>query len=372
MSYPACVRPSGSSSFRLPEPRAHARVFPAEPYISPMKYGICNLHWPTSRIVHSRRHASPRVRNSSRAPGSGPALNMHGTKAPGVALQDPATRRYRWRQAVPGFKLGMGGTPRPLSLHCVTRRCSARSVAEAALSLSVRASASTACTNVKASIIPPTQHNSCPADQSQECLRAVRRQFPRPLCAPLEIGVHRLLAAANNAPDSQASRWQLLKGSNGRGQAAECLHNPPCRELGKHASQTLPSYPAATILQCEAGHQRQKHVSADCPLVASIVTLRDSHLQKGALNTVGVTPITGAGPPRQHRRDRGLLQRGYDLFIMHINHYLMNSGGTDLFNSTLIARLRPDAHPTKIAHRIGAQGLRGQDLHCEKRGDFFH
>ena len=44
---------------------------------------------------------------------------------------------------------------------------------------------------------------------------------------------------------------------------------------------------------------------------------------------------------------RGLQQRGYDLFIMHISHHSMNAGGTDRYNSTPSARLRPHAHSTR-------------------------
>ena len=53
-------------------------------------------------------------------------------------------------------KIGLGGLPRPLSLHSVARRCSARPGGEAALSVLERAAASTACISEKASFrLPP-------------------------------------------------------------------------------------------------------------------------------------------------------------------------------------------------------------------------
>lgn len=69
---------------------------------------------------------------------------------------------------------------------------------------------------------------------------------------------------------------------------------------------------------------------------------------------------------------RGLHWRGHGLFIMRISHHLMNACGTDRYSSTPSARLRPHAHPTKIASRIGAQGLRCQSSHGAKRGELCH
>ena len=115
-----------------------------------------------------------------RAPASGPALGVRRRKAPGATVQDPATHRHCWQQAITVLTIGLGGFPPLLSLHSVARQSCARSVAEAALSLSVRTARSSACRNVKAFIKPPAKHDSCHAGQPQVCLRAVRRQCPRP------------------------------------------------------------------------------------------------------------------------------------------------------------------------------------------------
>ena len=231
-------------------------------------------------------------------PAGGPALDVRGRKAPGATVQDPATHRHCWRQAVLVPKIGLGGLPRPVSLKAAARRCSARPGAEAVLSVSVRAAASTACMNENPSFILPSKHRFYHAGQSQDCLRAVRRQCPQPRHAPLQIKTRNPCAAVDNAPGSQASRWKRFKGSNGRGQAADYLKNVACREFRKHASQTLESDPAATILQREAEHQRQKHVSADCPPVRIQRHVLRFAPSRGGFERRGADPtFTGTGPP---------------------------------------------------------------------------
>ena len=102
------------------------------------------------------------------------------------------------------------------------------------------------------------------------------RSFPRlPPCSPTPVSptLPRTASGWNTQATSgsrQRSRLsskslEALQGSNGRGQAADHLQNVSCPEFRKLASHSLLSHPAATILQCEAGHQRQKYDSPGSP-----------------------------------------------------------------------------------------------------------
>ena len=109
------------------------------------------------------------------------------------------------------------------------------------------------------------------------------------------------------------------------------------------------SNPAATILQCEAGHQCQEHVSPWCPPVriqrhgSEFAPSRGGfeHRESGPQHHWHWAPLD------RIRSGQGLLHHDYDIFTMHINHNLMISVSTDRYSSTPIARLWPGAHPTR-------------------------